>query len=41
MNENLSQLSDIMDLPEVQAAIKARGSTKVGNELKVEIAAID
>ena len=41
MNENLSQLSDIMELPEVQAAIKARGSTKVGNELKVEIAAID
>ena len=37
MNENLSQLSDIMDLPEVQAAIKARQAAKIGNELKAEI----
>ena len=40
MNENLAQLSDIMDLPEVQAAIKARQITKVGHELKVEITSI-
>ena len=37
MNENLSQLSEIMDLPEVQAAIKARQAAKIGNELKAEI----
>ena len=41
MNENLSQLSDIMDLPEVQAAIKARQTTKIRNELKADLDSIE
>jgi len=36
ISDNLSQLSEIMNLPEVQAAIKARQVTKVGQELKAE-----
>ena len=41
MNENLSQLSDIMDLPEVKAAIKARQTTQLGNELKADLDSIE
>ena len=37
MSENLVQMSEIMQLPEVQAAIKARQATKIGNELKAEL----
>ena len=37
MSENLSQISEIMNLPEVQAAIKARQATKIGQELKAEV----
>ena len=37
MRENMSQLNEIMNLPEVQAAIKARQASKIGQELKAEL----
>jgi len=40
MSENLSQMSEIMNLPEVQAAIRARQANKIGAELEAELAEI-
>jgi len=37
IGDDLAALSDIMDLPEVQAAIKAREATRIGQELKAEL----
>jgi len=37
MSESLAAMNEIMQLPEVQAAIKARQATKIGNELKAEL----
>jgi len=38
---DLAQFSEIMQIPEVQAAIKARNAAKIGNELKAELAEIE
>ncbi len=40
MSENLAAMSEIMQMPEVQAAIKMRKSSKIGAELEAEIAEI-
>ena len=40
MSENLAAMSEVMQLPEVQAAIKARNAAKIGNELKADLADI-
>ncbi len=40
MSENLAAMSEIMQMPEVQAAIKIRKSSKIGAELEAEIADI-
>ena len=37
MSESLAAMNEIMQLSEVQAAIKARQATKIGNELKAEL----
>ena len=37
MSQHLAELSEVMNLPEVQAAIKARQASKVGQELKAEL----
>ena len=37
MSENLAQMSEIMQMPEVQAAIKMRDANKIGAELKAEL----
>ena len=41
VSDNLAQMSEIMNLPEVQAAIRARQATRIGNELKAETLTID
>jgi len=41
ISDNLSQLSEIMNLPEVQAAIKARQATQIGQELKAELGEVE
>ena len=41
MSENLAQMSEIMNLPEVQAAIKARQATRIGNEMKAELGMVE
>ena len=41
MSENLAQMSEIMNLPEVQAAIKVRQASRIGQELKVELDKIE
>jgi len=40
MSENLASMSEIMQLPEVQAAIKARQASRIGAELEAELAKI-
>jgi len=40
MSENLASMSEIMQLPEVQAAIKARQASRIGAELEAELAEI-
>lgn len=40
MSENLAAMGEIMQMPEVQAAIKARNATKIGSELKADLAEI-
>ena len=40
MNDNLTQIGEILNLPEVRAAIKARQVAKIGNELKADIETI-
>lgn len=40
MSENLAAMSEIIQMPEVQAAIKMRKSSKIGAELEAEIADI-
>ena len=40
MSENLAAMSEIMQMPEVQAAIKMRKANKIGAELEAEIAEI-
>ena len=37
MSENLAAMSEIMQMPEVQAAIKMRDANKIGAELKAEL----
>ena len=37
MNDNLTQIGEIINLPEVQAAIKARQRMQVGQELEATI----
>ena len=41
MSENLAQMSEIMNLPEVQAIIKSRRAARVGQELQAELGKID
>ena len=41
MSDNLAQMSEIMNLPEVQAAIKARQATRIGNEMKAELGMVE
>jgi len=41
MSENLAQMSEIMQLPEVQAAIKARKTNKIGAELEAELGRVE
>ena len=41
VSENLAQMSEIMQLPEVQAAIKARQVNKIGAELEADLAEIE
>jgi protease-4 len=41
MTESLAQFNQIMQMPEVKAAIKARNASRVGAELKTEIAKIE
>ena len=41
MSDNLAQMSEIMNLPEVQAAIKARQATRIGNEMQAVLDDID
>jgi len=40
MSENLATMNEIMQLPEVQAAINARNANKIGAELKADLAEI-
>jgi len=37
MSENLAQMSEVMQMPEVQAAIKMRKANKIGAELEAEL----
>ena len=37
MSENLAAMSEIMQIPEVQAAIKIRKTNKIGAELEAEL----
>ena len=41
MSENLAQMSEIMQMPEVQAAIKMRKAGKIGAELEAELAKVE
>ena len=41
MSESLAQINEIIQLPEVQSAIKMRKANKVGTELEAEIARIE
>ena len=41
ISENLAQMSEIMNLPEVQAIIKSRRAARVGQELQAELGKID
>ncbi|MEP3891150.1 MAG: signal peptide peptidase SppA [Hellea sp.] len=40
MSESLAAMSEVMQMPEVQAAIRARNAAKIGNELKADLAEI-
>lgn len=37
MSENLAAMSEVMQMPEVQAAIRARNAAKIGAELKADL----
>jgi len=41
MSENLAQMSQIMQIPEVQAAIKMRNANKIGAELEAELGRVE
>ncbi|WP_026941665.1 signal peptide peptidase SppA [Hellea balneolensis] len=41
VSADLAQLSEIIQIPEVQAAIKARNAARMGNELKADIAIVE
>ncbi|MDA8708317.1 signal peptide peptidase SppA [Hellea sp.] len=40
MSDSFAQLNEIMQMPEVQAAIKARQASRIGSELKADLAEI-
>lgn len=41
VSANLAQFSEIIEMPEVQAAIRARNAAKIGNELKADITIVE